>query len=272
MRSQNSGGLPMAHQMETLIKSVLNGYKEGFGQQGGASVDFQMPLTYLKMNIYDAEKKVLDKMLKEGHIDQKMHDQRLNATPKGNIKVAYLRLEKHTTTTQYRAMTYKDWVPGNVVQKLDKEAKGWSEMAVPEDVDIPEDVELAMYRVEYKPTRKDLLYHTQYPFMTKLAEKEEPWKQAIYYRVICHLMMSGIEYAEALYQIEEREKMKKVAAELETKETKTVNVGANFEVQPVKTMRNEQPLTKSDKEYKDWVMKQRKKAGIVDPKPKRKKK
>lgn len=262
----------MAHQMEALIKSVLNGYKEGFGQKDGASVDFQMPMTYLKMNLYDSEKRILDNMLKAGQIDQKLYDQRLGATPKGVVKVAYLRLEKHTTTTQYRGLTYRDWVPGNVVQKLDKDAKGWSEMAVPEDTDIPEDVELAIYRIEYKPTRKDLLYHTQYPFMTKDAEKTEPWKQTIYYRIICHLMMGGIEYSEALYQIEEREKMKKVAAEMETKETKTVNVGANFEVQPVKTMRNEQPLTKSDKEYKEWVMKQRKKAGIKDPEPKPKKK
>jgi hypothetical protein len=271
MRSQNGGGLPLAHQLEALIKSVLSGYREAFDDTGnGASVDFQMPLTYLRMNIYESEKKILDKMLKEGTIDQEKYDQRLEITPKGKIKVAYMRLEKHTKTVQYRAMTYKDWVPGNVVQKLDKDVKGWSEIAVPENVDIPEDVELAMYRVEYKPTRKELLYHTQYPFLTPTAEKEEPWKQVIFYRVICHLMMGGIEYAEALHQMEEREKMKKVAAEMESEETKTVNVGANFEVQPVKTMRNEQPLSKSDKEYKAWLAKERKKAGVVDPKSKKK--
>lgn len=243
---KKTNNLPTAKQMETLLKSILSGYKEGFNNtnkdKGGATVDFQMPLTFLHVDVYDVRKNALDKALKEKEIEKADYDKEIKKLHKNKVKTAYIKLEKLTKYMDYRPVTYEDWIPGKILQKFSATAKGWIEENVPEGVDVPVGAELAAYRLEYEVNRTDILYQTYYPFEKASDERLKPWKQIIYYRVLSQLAMGGIEYSEAMYRMKQRKQMEAEAEKERNRPTKS-------NIEGIKTMRHEAPMSKDDKQY-----------------------
>ena len=263
---------PTTTQLNDLIKLGLSNYKEGFESANpDAKVDFQMPIANMKVNPRKAAERALNK---NPEISKEDKEEILKSQEDEEIDIAYLRLEK-IVTSQYRGyVSEKDWVIGLKYFKYDDASDSWFEETVKEGEDIPSDIEDdKKYQMFRKETNKSLLFHTSYEYKNEKEKKKKydyiP-KQFLYLNVIQRLMLAGIEYAEAMEKYNKQKQMEeRVAAEIQKEKEKGEKAKSkiekpNFDIQKVTSMRNEEKLSKEDKEYVKWVEKERAKMGIKD--------
>jgi hypothetical protein len=263
---------PTTRQLNDLIKLGLSTYKEGFEEANpDIKLDFQMPIANMTVNPRKAAKRVLDK---NPEISKEDKEAILKKQEDKDVDIAYLRLEKIVTSTYRGHILEKDWVIGLKYFKYNKATDEWFEEVVGENEDVPEDVEdEEKYQMLRTKRDKNLLFHTSYEYKNEKEKKKKydyiP-KQFLYLNVIQRLMLAGIEYAEAMESYNRQKQMEEKIAQEVQKEKESMDkmqskvTKPDYSIQKVSSMRNEEPLNKEDKDYVEWVKKERAKMGIKD--------
>lgn len=273
---------------EQILKETLAAYKDGFNETNkeyGITTDFTLTVTAHRQNPRKVAEAHIDKEIRNleqyaigdspeaerAREELKSLEQRKKSIVSRYVNkfldLRYMRLVRTETRITYRPAEEKEFVPGFQVEVFNKELNSWVPTVWPM-AEVPDNLE--NYRVK-KPIYKEYPLHTaEYTFKDKkeLVNKDK-WMKALYLNVISRLMGGGIEYGEAIWQMDQKAKEEAYVKAQVMDEAAKNNQQSKSEMEVeglgvVRALNATMPMSKSDEEYKKWLKAEREKEGIDD--------